>query len=276
MSRPPRPIRHTRSNMHLTPLLFVLSVLSVLASTQAKVLPPSYEDVDALLVGSAEDIQRGFDILKDLERNCPGPLPLELKWRLAFAHCQLAEVRGDQGRDNDREALARIALKYGEDALKEDENDPDVAVWYAASLGLVGEYSSVKERIRGGFIFKENIDRAVQQRPRDPFLHYLLGRWQFGTSQLSWFERKAAAALFAAPPQGDLDQALDEFTAAHREKPDWRANLLFLAKVFIEKGDYATAIRHLDRAAELPVITAEDGRVSNEIDNLQYKYSGYR
>ena len=74
-------------------------------------------------------------------------------------------------------------MKYGEDALKEDENDPDVAVWYAASLGLVGEYSSVKERIGGAFVFKECIDRAVQQRPMDPFLHYLLGRWQFGVSE---------------------------------------------------------------------------------------------
>ena len=50
---------------------------------------------------------------------------------------------------------------------------------------------------------------------------------------LSWLEKKAAAALYATPPDATFNEALEDFM--HVESMDgaglWKANLLMVAKV---------------------------------------------
>ena len=73
-------------------------------------------------------------------------------------------------------------------------------------------------------------------------------------AELSWWERKVAASLFADPPSSTMDEARDHFLAAEELKPDgWKENRQYLAKCFISLKDYKTAIGWLDKANELPV-----------------------
>ena len=79
---------------------------------------------------------------------------------------------------------------------------------------------------------QEHIDRAIELRPEEPILHYLNGRWCFEVAGLSWLEKKAAAALFATPPEATYEQALGFFMKSEELSPGtWKANMLMVAKV---------------------------------------------
>jgi hypothetical protein len=81
---------------------------------------------------------------------------------------------------------------------------------------------------------QEHIDRAIELRPEEPILHYLNGRWCFEVAGLSWLEKKAAAALFATPPEATYEQALGFFMKSEELSPGtWKANMLMVAKVRI-------------------------------------------
>jgi hypothetical protein len=50
---------------------------------------------------------------------------------------------------------------------------------------------------------------------------------------LSWLEKKAAAALFATPPDSTFNEALDDFMRVEHLNGGgvWKANLMLIAKV---------------------------------------------
>ena len=80
--------------------------------------------------------------------------------------------------------------------------------------------------------WQEHIDKAIELRPEEPILHYLNGRWCFEVAGLSWLEKKAAAALFATPPEATYEQALGYFMKSEELNPGtWKANMLMVAKV---------------------------------------------
>lgn len=81
-------------------------------------------------------------------------------------------------------------------------------------------------------IFQEHIDTAISLKPDSPNLFYLRGRWSFEVAGLSWLEKKAAAALYATPPDATYDEALSDFMTCENLKGGvWKSNLMMVAKV---------------------------------------------
>ena len=53
---------------------------------------------------------------------------------------------------------------------------------------------------------------------------------------MSWLERKAATALFGAPPTGTIDEALECFLKGEEIEPGfYNVNALYVAKVRLNK-----------------------------------------
>ena len=58
------------------------------------------------------------------------------------------------------------------------------------------------------------MQKALEYNPKDGYAHYVLGRWCFQVASVGWIQRKAAAALFASPPESSYEQALEHFKMA--------------------------------------------------------------
>lgn len=63
---------------------------------------------------------------------------------------------------------------------------------------------------------------------------------------------------------------------ADKLRPDWKENLLYIAKTYICEGHYTPAMAWLDRAAKLPSVDPGDDTVHKEVENLQEQYQRYR
>ncbi|EPB72368.1 hypothetical protein ANCCEY_08526 [Ancylostoma ceylanicum] len=48
---------------------------------------------------------------------------------------------------------------------------------------------------------------------------------------------KAASVFYATPPTATMEEALEDFLAAYEEKPDWIENLIYIARIYLAKGD---------------------------------------
>lgn len=58
------------------------------------------------------------------------------------------------------------------------------------------------------------LQKALHFNPTDGYAHYVLGRWCYQVASVGWLQRKAAAALFASPPESSYEQALEHFMKA--------------------------------------------------------------
>ncbi|NXT10613.1 RMD2 protein, partial [Prunella fulvescens] len=176
------------------------------------------QQVDNLHKGSEEDKKESFRLLvekDDKYENCVGFL-----WRLARAYGDLFEMTTD----------AEEKRKYFSNIRNLQSNR-----WkhlFAIMCGYMSQFESVQNKIRNGYLFKEHLDKAIELKPQDPFLYYLNGRWCYSVAQLSWLEKKVAAALFGTPPTSTVEEALQNFLKAEEMHPGYsKCNYVYLAKV---------------------------------------------
>lgn len=79
------------------------------------------------------------------------------------------------------------AFVCAEKALALNPNSANVHKWYAITLGSIGEFISINEKIQNGYKFKEHIDKAILISPTDSTLHYLLGRFCYEVHISTYF-----------------------------------------------------------------------------------------
>jgi hypothetical protein len=77
-----------------------------------------------------------------------------------------------------------VGVRYAEQALKLDDSHAEAHKWFAVTVGSRGEFLGTKERIEAGFLFKKHVEKALALKPRDPYLHHLLGRFTYEVNVL--------------------------------------------------------------------------------------------
>lgn len=108
-----------------------------------------------------------------------------------------------------REFLLREGLAAAEKSIALDDSNGYAHKWVAILLGLLDPYApGTKERIENGHRLKKHADIAAGRMPTDATVQLVLGEFCMGVSKLGWLERKAAALIFATPPESDYGEAL--------------------------------------------------------------------
>nr|XP_009932711.1 PREDICTED: regulator of microtubule dynamics protein 2 [Opisthocomus hoazin] len=211
------------------------------------------QQVDNLHKGSEDDKKEGFRLLlekDDKYENC-----VDFLWRVARAYGDLFEITTD----------AEEKRKYVTDGKQRenvyvelDASSAESHQWFAVMCGYMSQFDSVQNKIRNGYLFKEHLDKAIELKPQDPFLYYLNGRWCYSVAQLSWIEKKVAAALFGTPPTSTVEEALQYFLKAEEMRPGYsKYNYVYLAKCYKDLGQKNNALKYCDSALSILSVTNE-------------------
>ncbi|KFP52178.1 Regulator of microtubule dynamics protein 2, partial [Cathartes aura] len=213
------------------------------------------QQVDNLHKGSEDDKKEGFRLLleKDDEyENC-----VDFLWRLARAYGDLFEMTTD----------AEEKRKYFSNPRNFQSNKWEHL--FAIMCGYMSQFESVQNKIRNGYLFKEHLDKAIELKPQDPFLYYLNGRWCYSVAQLSWIEKKVAAALFGTPPTSTVEEALQNFLKAEEMCPGYsKYNYVYLAKCYKDLGQKNNALKYCDAALSVLSVTNEDKEAQKDLEAL--------
>ncbi|NWS87632.1 RMD2 protein, partial [Toxostoma redivivum] len=213
------------------------------------------QQVDNLHKGSEDDKKEGFRLL--LEKDDKYENRVDFLWRLARAYGDLFEMTTD----------AEEKRKYFS-KLRNLQSDK----WehlFAIMCGYMSQFESVQNKIRNGYLFKEHLDKAIELKPQDPLLYYLNGRWCYSVAQLSWIEKKVAAALFGTPPTSTIEEALQNFLKAEEMHPGYsKCNYVYLAKCYKDLGQKNNALKYCDSALSILSVTNEDKEAQKDLEAL--------
>ncbi|NWV59615.1 RMD2 protein, partial [Malurus elegans] len=213
------------------------------------------QQVDNLHKGSEDDKKEGFRLL--LEKDCKYENCVDFLWRLARAYGDLFEMTTD----------AEEKRKYFSNIRNLQSNKWEHL--FAIMCGYMSQFESVQNKIRNGYLFKEHLDKAIELKPQDPFLYYLNGRWCYSVAQLSWIEKKVAAALFGTPPSSTVEEALQNFLKAEEMHPGYsKCNYVYLAKCYKDLGQKNNALKYCDSALSILSVTNEDKEAQKDLEAL--------
>ncbi|NXD36856.1 RMD2 protein, partial [Copsychus sechellarum] len=202
------------------------------------------QKVDNLHNGSEDDKKEGFRLL--LEKDDKYEKCVDFLWRLARAYGDMFEMTTD----------AEEKRKYFSSIRNVQSNKWERL--FAIMCGYMSQFESVQNKIRNGYLFKEHLDKAIELKPQDPLLYYLNGRWCYSVAQLSWIEKKVAAALFGTPPTSTVEEALQNFLKAEEMHPGYsKCNYVYLAKCYKDLGQKNNALKYCDSALSVLSVTNE-------------------
>ncbi|NWU03604.1 RMD2 protein, partial [Urocynchramus pylzowi] len=213
------------------------------------------QQVDNLHKGSEDDKKESFRLL--LEKDYKYENCVDFLWRLARAYGDLFEMTTDA--EEKRKYFSNI-------------RNLQSSRWehlFAIMCGYMSQFESVQNKIRNGYLFKEHLDKAIELKPQDPFLYYLNGRWCYSVAQLSWLEKKVAAALFGTPPTSTVEEALQNFLKAEEMHPGYsKCNYVYLAKCYKDLGQKNNALKCCDSALSILSVTNEDKEAQKDLEAL--------
>nr|XP_042108220.1 regulator of microtubule dynamics protein 3 isoform X3 [Ovis aries] len=233
---------------------------------------PSQEDVlpllqqaDELHQGSEQGKREGFQLL--LNNKLAHGSRQDFLWRLARAYSDMCELAEEA---SEKRSYALSGKEEAEVALEKGNENAECHQWYAVLCGQLAEHEGIQRRIQSGFSFKEHVDKAIALKPENPMAHFLLGRWCYQVSHLSWLEKKTATALSESPLGATVQDALSSFLKAEELQPGFsKAGRIYICKCYKELGKNPEAKQWMKLALELPNVTKEDSAFQKDLEELE-------
>lgn len=208
--------------------------------------------------------QETLDLLKTLEAENP-----EVLWRQGRA---LFKVSGTETNSSKKSELIREAYKLIADSLAKNEENFAVHKWFAILLDAKSNLDGIKERVTQLENVKKHMQRAIELNPNDPTSRYILGEFAFGLADLPWYQRKLVSTIFATPPTGTYEEALESFLKAEElEANFFSVNKLMIGKCYYQLKDNEKAREFLTKAANITVQNEDDRKCKEEAESLLKK-----
>jgi len=207
--------------------------------------------------------QETLDVLNKFEdqSNC------DIKWRQARAMYRLSQIDSKRKKELIREGFTLV-----NDALKINDKDFAIHKWLAILLDAKGELDGIKVRVSQLEEVKKHMVRAVELNPEDPTSWHLLGNFAYALADMPWYQRKIVSAIFATPPTGTYEEALEHCLKAEEIKPNFYSmNLLLIAKCYQNLKNNEKAKHYFTLAANITVANEYDKKCKEEATALLKK-----
>lgn len=156
---------------------------------------------------------------------------------------------------NKKEELIRKGYELVKEAVHINERDFASHKWMAILLDAKSELDGIKERVSQLENVKKHMEAAIELNPEDPTSWHLLGNFAFGLADMPWYQRKIVSAIFATPPSGTYEEALEHFLKAEEKKPNFYSmNLLLIGKCYQRLKNDEKAKHYLTLASNISVL----------------------
>uniref|UniRef100_K3X622 Regulator of microtubule dynamics protein 1 n=1 Tax=Globisporangium ultimum (strain ATCC 200006 / CBS 805.95 / DAOM BR144) TaxID=431595 RepID=K3X622_GLOUD len=181
---------------------------------------------------------------------------VEVLWRLARASYTLSEESTDR---EEKKAFAFEGLTFAEKAYACNANSAASNLWMAILTSAVGNFRDLKEKIAGAYVIRDHTQRAIELNPSDATAYHILANWSLAFADMTWIEKKAAAALFGTPPTATYDDVIKNLHAAENLSPGtWKKNSYLLAETYYKMNELSEAAKWALVAKDVPIKTKED------------------
>jgi len=208
--------------------------------------------------------QETVDFLKTLAADNP-----EVLWRSGRA---LFKVSGTETNSSAKAEMIREAYKLIADSIEKDDQNFASHKWYAILLDAKSNLDGIKERVTQLENVKSHMQRAIELNPKDPTSRYILGEFAFGLADLPWYQRKIVSTIFATPPTGTYEEALENFLKAEElEANFYSMNKLMIGKCYYQLKDNEKAKEYLTQAVNITVQNEDDRKCKEEAASLLKK-----
>lgn len=129
--------------------------------------------------------------------------------------------------------------------------------WMAILLDAKSGLEGTEYRVRASFVIKEHMLKAYELNPNDVVILYMLGKWCFEMSRLTFFQKMIAKLLYATLPQTSYSEAYFYFKKAFdlENRFYYIPNVYLLGKTCYHLGQNYRAIFYLKLATQLPART---------------------
>ena len=193
---------------------------------------------------------------------------VEFLWRFARAYFDIADQTSnvDVKKDN-----IDKALPHSKRALEIDPNSAKANHWYAVIIGQKGLLEGTKQKILNSYEVREYGLKAIKLDPKYDGTHHLMGRWHYNVADLAWYERTIASAIYATPPEGSFEKAIEYFGNAIEVNPNDIRHYLWMAKSLYQISENKRAKSILDQALKIEVKNESDKILINQIKELYSK-----
>ncbi|XP_065084021.1 regulator of microtubule dynamics protein 1-like isoform X2 [Ochlerotatus camptorhynchus] len=212
--------------------------------------------------------ENNFQEAYDLLQKSANPEAYEIKWRSARALFNLSKSTPSPK----KEQMIRESFQFASEALALNDNDFASHKWYSILLDTKSGLDGIKERVTQLENVKKHMKRALELNPTDATSWYILGQFYYGLADLPWYQRKIVATIFATPPEGSYEEALECFEKAEQTKPNFYSmNHLMLGKTnqALKRNDKAK--EYLSLAANVTVLNEDDKQAKEEAAKLLKK-----
>lgn len=154
-----------------------------------------------------------------------------IMWRKARAMQKLSKSCTDK---KQREEYIRKGFALVEEALKKDDKNFAIHRWYAILLDGRAELDGVKTRVTELENVRKHMQIAADLKPEDPTGWYMLGNLDYSLADMGWATKKIVATIFATPPTGTYEKALEYFLKAEKLEPQfYTMNNLMMGKAYM-------------------------------------------
>lgn len=212
--------------------------------------------------------ENNFQEAYDLLMKSSNPEAYEIKWRIARALFNLSKSTPSPK----KEEMVRESFQFATEALALNDNDFASHKWYSILLDAKSGLDGIKERVTQLENVKKHMKRALELNPTDATSWYILGQFYYGLADLPWYQRKIVATIFATPPEGSYEEALECFEKAEQTKPNFYSmNHLMLGRTYQALKNNGKAKEFLTLAANVTVLNEDDKQAKEEAAKLLKK-----
>jgi tetratricopeptide (TPR) repeat protein len=178
----------------------------------------------------------------------------EAQWKIARSYV----CYGDIMIGADREIPYRNAVIAARRCIALDENNGNGHTWLAAALGNIAIFEGSRSKVKLCNEVKKELTRAISLNPKDDVAYSILGTFYRVVGNISWFERKLAAAFLGQIPQGGFEDSEQSFFSAIRISPHLMRHWFELGLLYRDWDKDEKAKEAFIKAQKCPVQLASD------------------